>query len=115
MQLTLLKGYPDMVGRRRLFVGYGAGPSSYSQTTGDVVVPIGYDTYFDVVDNTPIDPTGNFYALPRPSAVGPRATWSLHWYYAYGNSVSGTPGNEVSNSTNLSTYNLQVSGNIGQY
>lgn len=115
MQLTLLSGYPDMVGRRRIFCGYGTGPSSYSKTTGDVITPIGYDTYLDIVFPTPIDPTGNFYAVAVPSAVGQRATWTLHWYYAPQNTVSGTPNAEVSNGTNLSTYSLQVGAFGGQY
>lgn len=108
MQLKLLSGYPDMIGRRRAFVGYGAGPSSYSQTTGDVVQPLGYDTYFDIVNNTPQDPTGTYYAEARPSAVGPRATWSLHW-------IVVATGAEVANSTDLSGISLQVGGLLGQY
>ena len=71
MQLTLLKGYPDMVGRRRNFCGYGTGPSSYSQTTGDVLAAVGYEVYFDNVFPTAQDPTGTYYAQPRPNAVGP--------------------------------------------
>lgn len=108
MQLTLLKGYPDMIGRRRTFCGYGAGPSSYSQTTGDPVSVIGYETYFDIVHDTPQDPTGTYYAQARPSAVGPRATWSLHWFVV-------STGAEVANAVNLSTYSLQVDGLMGQY
>lgn len=115
MQLTLLNGYPDMVGRRRIFCGYGAGPTSYSQTTGDVLSTVGYEVYWDNIFPTAIDPTGNFYAVPRPSAVGPRATWSLHWYYAPGNTVGGTANAEVTANTNLSTYSLQVAGFGGQY
>lgn len=108
MQLTLLKGYPDMVGRRRLFCGYGTGPTSYSQTTGDVVSAVGYETYFDEVFNTPQDPTGTYKAEARPSAVGGRATWSLHW-------IVVATGAEVANAVNLSTYSLQVSAFGGQY
>jgi hypothetical protein len=37
MQLTLLHGYPDLIGKRFAFVGYGTGPASYSRTTGDAI------------------------------------------------------------------------------
>lgn len=108
MQLSLLKGYPDLIGRRQAFCGSGAGPSSYSQTTGDVVAVTGYEKYFDIVHNTPQDPTGTYYAQARPSAVGPRATWSLHWFVV-------STGAEVADSTDLSTYSLQVDGLMGEY
>ena len=108
MQLTLLKGYPDLIGRRQAFVGYGAGPASYSQTTGDVLAGPGYDKYYDIVNDTPQDPTGTYFAKARPSAVGPRATWSLHWFVV-------STGAEVANDVNLSTYNLQVGGNMGAF
>ncbi len=108
MQLQMLSGYPDMVGRRRTFCGYGTGPSSYSRTTGDVVVAPGYEVYFDEVFNTPQDPTGTYYAQARPSKVGPRATWSLHW-------IVVATGAEVDNAVDLSTYSLQVAAFGGQY
>jgi len=108
MQLTFLKGYPDMVGRRRIYCGTGVGPTSYSQTTGDVLSNPGYDAYWDMVFVTPPDSTNTYYAIPRLNATGPRATWSLHWYDA-------ATFTEVSNATNLSTYTLQVAGFGGQY
>lgn len=106
MQVTFLKGYPDLIGRRQAFAGSGAGPASYSQTTGDVLASPGYDKYYDCVNNTPQDPTGTYYAQARPSAVGARATWSLHWFVV-------ATGAEVANAVNLSTFNLQVSGLLG--
>ncbi len=108
MQLNFLSGYPDMVGRRRIFCGYGSGPSSYSQATGDVLYVPGYETYMDVVFPTPQDPTGTYYAQPRPSVVGPRGTWSLHWFVV-------STGAEVSDTTDLSGYSLQVGAFGGQY
>lgn len=115
MQLTLLKGYPDMVGRRRIFCGYGSGPTSYNSTTGDVISSVGYEVYFDNVFDTAIDPTGNLYAKAVPSAVGPRATWALRWYYASTNTLGKTANTEVTNGTNISAYSLQVAAFGGQY
>ena len=108
MNLSLLKGYPDLIGRRQAFVGSGAGPASYNQTTGDVLSVPGYGKYIDIVNDTPQDPTGTYYAKARPSAVGPRATWSLHWFVVSTNA-------EVGNTVNLSAYSLQVGGNFGEY
>ena len=106
MQLTLLPGYPDLIGRRAAFVGYGAGPASYSQTTGDPISIPG--KYIDIVLEAAQDPTGSYFAIARPSFNGPRATWTLHWY----NSSNST---EVSNATNLSTYSLMIGGFYGEY
>jgi hypothetical protein len=108
MQLTLLKGYPDLIGRRQAFCGFGTGPASYSQTTGDVVASPAYERYFDTIHNTPQDPTGTYYAQARPAAVGPRAAWSLHW-------IVVATGLEVANAVNLSTFSLQVDGLMGEY
>jgi hypothetical protein len=108
MQLTLLSGYPDLVGRRQTFCGFGTGPSSYSQTTGDVLNAFQYGGKYDFVSNTPQDPTGTYFAEARPSAVGAGATWSLHW-------IVVATGAEVANGVNLSAYSLQVAGFSGLY
>lgn len=108
MQLTFLKGYPDFVGRRKIFCGFGTGPTSYSQTTGDVIASLGYEQYIDIVLEAAQDPTGTYSAVGRPSAVGPRATWSLHW-------IVNATGLEVANGVNLSAFSLQVAGFMGQY
>ena len=108
MLLTLMPGYPDLIGRRAAFVGTGTGPTSYTggTTGGDPITIPG--KYLDVVLEVPQDPTGTYYAVARPSFAGPRATWVLR-YYATSNSV------EVSNSTNLSAVNFVVSGFYGEY
>ena len=108
MQLTLLKGYPDLIGRRMAFCGYGTGPTSYNSTTGDTITIPGYERYIDIVLEAAEDPTGTYYAVARPSAVGARATWSLFWFTA----SNSTP---VSNATNLSAYSLQIAGFMGEY
>ncbi len=108
MQLTMMKGYPDFVGRRKIFCGFGSGPTSYNQTTGDVVQSLGYEQYIDIILEAAQDPTGTYFAVGRPSANGPRATWSLHWFVV-------ATGAEVANAVNLSTFSLQVAGFMGQY
>jgi len=108
MQLTLLKGYPDLVGRRQIFCGYGTGPNSYSQTTGDVLSIPGYERYIDIVLEAAQDPTGTYFAVARPSAVGARAVWSLHWFLC-------SNASEVGNGVNLATFSLQVAGFMGEY
>jgi hypothetical protein len=108
MVLELLRGYPDLIGRRQVICGRGVGPVSYSQTTGDVLYPpSSYGRYIDIITEASQDPTGTYYAVGRPSAVGPRATWSLHWFLC-SNST------EVVNGTNLSTFSLQVTALIGE-
>ena len=108
MILTLLKGYPDVVGRRQIFCGYGTGPAIYNQTTGDVLQGLGYERYIDCVLEATQDPTGTYYAVARPSIAGPRATWSLHWFVTATNA-------EVANGVNLSGYTLMVGGLMGEY
>lgn len=106
MQLTLLKGYPDMVGRRRIFCGYGNGPTSYA-TIGDPVIIPGYETYIDCVQggNTV---SGTYTIDARPSGVGARQTWYLVW------TVAAT-GAAVGAGTNLSAEQVQISAFGGQY
>ena len=109
MLLKMLTGYPDLLGRREVFCGRGPGPSSYSQATGDIVYPQTlYEKYIDIINEASQDPTGTYYAVGRPSAIGPRATWALHWFLC-SNST------EVVNGTNLSGFSLQVTGFFGDF
>lgn len=106
MQLTLLQGYPDLVGRRANFAGSGVGPTSYNQTTGDVVsIP---RQYIDVLFGGVQDTTGTYTLQARPSLAGSRASWALHWF------VTAT-GAEVANAVNLSAFSVVVGGFYGQY
>lgn len=108
MQLTLLKGYPDLIGRRQAFCGTGTGPAIYNATTGDPVIVPGYERYIDIVLEVPQDPTGTYYAVARPSLAGARATWSL-FYYNASNSTA------VGNATNLSAVSFVIAGFMGEY
>jgi hypothetical protein len=104
MQLTFFPGYPDLMGRKQAFVGFGLGPAVYNSTTGDPIVLPGYETYVDVVLEVPIDPTGTYYGVAQPSFNGPRATWGIHYF-------AKLTGTEVANaSTALAAISFIVSG-----
>jgi len=107
MQVTLLHGYPDYIGRRFAFVGYGNGPASYV-TGGDPVALSRYDNYIDDIAGDGLTASGNYIARAI-SAAGPRATFKLKWY------PIATPGTEVSPGTNLSAEVLTISGFGGVY
>jgi hypothetical protein len=113
MQLTLLKGYPDFVGKRATFVGWGNGPASYNQTTGDVISLPQRNYYIDAVAggvnsiNLTTGVMGGFYVRAQSSGVGPRMTWALFWF-----TPAGLP---VGNGVNLSGEQVQIGGNCGQY
>ena len=107
MNLTLLKGYPDNIGRRKAFVGSGAGPTSYSQTTKDVLNMPLFGNYFDVVTGA-ATVSGTYIVRPIPSAASARATWKLTW-------VVVATGAEVANGIDLSAERVLLSGFMGQY
>ena|SRR5215469_3940803 len=121
MRLTLLKGYPDFVGKRANFVGYGNGPASYTQYTpgtlgtntpgtgGDPVALPLPNYYIDAIDNTAQNTvSGNYYAKAHASGIGARQTWTLRWYVTSSNA-------EVGAGVNLSVEQIQISGKCGQY
>lgn len=108
MLLTFLKGYPDFVGKRAIGVGFGTGPASYSQTTGDAVSLPLPNWYIDAIGGSSNSVSGTYYVRPQPAGTGPRQAWVLHWYVTATNA-------EVANAVNLSAEKVQVSANIGQY
>src|SRR3974390_2700929 len=96
MQLTLLKGYPDFVGKRATFVGFGSGPASYTQlvqatapattaTGGDPLTLPLPNYYIDAVDSAGITVSGKYYVRAVSSGVGARQAWRLVWYVTTGN------------------------------
>ena len=113
MQLTLLKGYPDYVGKRQIFCGNGVGPKSYAVKTsspnagGDVIVFPPFQNYIDVTFPA-MSLSGTYIVYPFPVAVGPRQVWSLMW-------VTRTTGAEVAASTDLSAESVQLGGYAGVY
>jgi hypothetical protein len=100
--------YPDFIGRRAILVGKGTGPTTYSQTTGDVVSLVLWNYYIDAIPGGIQSVSGNYWVQPRPAAIGVRQTWSLFWF------VTST-GLQVANGFNLSAESLQLAAFIGQF
>lgn len=111
MQLTFLHGYPDYIGKRFAFVGYGSGPTSLP-AAGDVISFPRYDNYIDhVVGGT--TPDGAFTTSAQPSAVGPRATWYLIWKFATAGSVASVAQNAAGTGMTPGTYTVLATGGGG--
>jgi|SRR5215831_7988019 len=116
MQLKMLSGYPDNVGRRHLWCGYGPGPTAYapvSPTAGDVLQPPRFQFYFDsVIPGTSFNPTtnvaGTYLVYGVAFGVGARLVWKLKW-------VTASSGAEVAAGTDLSAFQVQLSGFGGQF
>jgi len=114
MQLTLLKGSPDYVGRRFIFAGYGNGPKSYvntgaNATSGDIVnsQALGFERYIDSITGD-LAVSGTYYVHAQSSGVGARQTWRFRWFVTATNA-------EVANGVDLSAEQVQVSGMGGDY
>lgn len=107
MTPVALSGYPDYVGRRFTFVGLGAGPSSYSQTTKDVVTLPGFQNYIDqMVGSTSV--SGTYLVRAQPVTGGARSVWRFTW-------IVVATGLEVANAVNLSAEKVQVMALGGRY
>ena len=109
MQLTLLKGYPDLIGRRQAICGYGTGPAVYNATTGDPITIPGYERYIDAIFGGVLDTTGTIIAHAKPSGSGARQTWAL-FYSTYSSGAA-----LANNSTAASGLIFQVGGFAGEY
>lgn len=103
MQLTLLKGYPDIVGLRRTFVGYGNGPASYTGGDDDPITIPTYGFQIDAVFGGMMSVSGTYYALAHPSGSGQSQTWNLQYY------VSSTSA-PVGAAVDLSAEVFQIAG-----
>lgn len=111
MQLTLLHGYPDYVGKRFIICGNGTGPASYVQVTatggGDPIIIPRYQNYIDILFPA-LTVSRTYLVIPVPVLVGARGTWRLKW-------TTQSTGAEVSASTNLSAESVQIGGFGGDY
>lgn len=110
---ALFKGYPDYIGKRFAFAGNYVGPKSYTNTaniatTGDPVQLPGFQNYIDSMSFSSISVSGTYHVHFRPSAAGPRATWSAVW-------TTISSGTEVSNAVDLSAETVIVEGHGGVY
>lgn len=110
MQLTLLHGYPDLVGKRSIFCGYGSGPASYVQT-GDAVTTGQYGYYIDAIfEATTV--SGSYAVTFQPSGFGPRATWKAIWNGVAGHVASLAIASAGSGQT-PGTYSVAATGGGG--
>jgi hypothetical protein len=112
MQITFLKGYPDYVGKRFIWAGFGNGPASYANTgtnatSGDVIVFPRFQNYIDLVLGD-FSVSGTYYVHAQQATVGARPAWRLRWYVAATNA-------EVANLVNLSAEQIQIGGFGGVY
>jgi hypothetical protein len=114
MILTMVNGYPDYIGYRQAFAGYGTGPASYV-TGGDPVTLQNNRRFIDVLFGGVLSVSKNYYVLAFPSASGERITWSVMWLYAPGNTVGGTANTQVAAAANLSGETVQLGGFCGQW
>src|SRR5215469_180439 len=87
MQITLLHGYPDVVGRRRIYVANGVGPTSYTQwasgtppTGGDAITGLPFQTYIDSIPGIAISTDGTTIAIPQAYGIGTRQTWVFRYF-----------------------------------
>lgn len=111
MQLTLLKGYPDRVGKRFILCGNGAGPKSYVTVTaaagGDPIAVPAFENYVDILFPA-VSVSRTYIVYPIPNIVGARSTWRLKW-------CTASNGTEVSAATDLSAESVQIGGFGGVY
>lgn len=107
MQVTLLKGYPDYIGKRFAWCGFGNGPSSYV-TGGDTITLPGFENYIDVIFAGGFAVSKTYYVDAVQSGTGPRQTWKLVW------TVAATDA-EVANGVDLSAEKVQFGGFGGVY
>jgi len=106
MILTFVNGYPDYVGYRQLFAGYGNGPASYV-TGGDPVTLQNNRRYIDVLFSA-LTVSGTYLVRGIPAAAGERQTWKVKWFVV-------STGAEVGAAVNLSAETVQMGGFCGQY
>jgi hypothetical protein len=110
MQLTFLQGYPDYVGKRFNFAGYGNGPASYV-ATGDPIALPRFNNYIDVVFPA-LSVSGAYRVEALPSGYGPRQTWSLLWSGVLG-TVASVAQNAAGTGMTAGTYIVNATGGGG--
>lgn len=100
--------YPEYVGRRGIFVGTATGPTSYSQTTGDVVSIAQNPYYIDAFAGSATTVSGTYEVRFKPAGTGVRQTWTAVWYVI-------STGAQVAAAVNLSAEKIQVGFFGGQF
>lgn len=112
MNITFLKGYPDYIGKRFAWAGFGTGPASYNPAVGDPVLFPRYDNYVDAIPSC-MSVSGNYELKFVPSAAGARATWNAYWYYSGREGVTSVVQNVAGSGMTAGTYALSASGGGG--
>lgn len=107
MELTLLSGYPDFVGRRQLWCGYGHGPEDYDRDDKDPIHVPPFSFFIDAVIPA-LSSSGNFIVYGFAEGVGARQEWKLKW-------VKAEDGEEVENHEDLSDESVQLAGFGGSF
>ncbi|PWT93079.1 MAG: hypothetical protein C5B54_02440 [Acidobacteria bacterium] len=110
MQLTLLSGYPDNVGRRHIWCGWGKGPEHYNHITKDPLAAPRFQFYFDSVFPA-VSKSGEYIVYGFAAGVGARLEWKLIWKHFSGLQI----GQEVTQGHDLSHEEVQLSGFGGQF
>lgn len=97
--------YPLIVGSKDLIVGTGNGPSSYNQTTGDILSVALTGFQIDGVLGPAVTPDLKYIAIPAPIVVGKGGGWTLFWYnYSASTGGAGTPAwTPLASASNIST------------
>lgn len=103
--------YPNITGSRQIIVGTGNGPSSYNQTTGDILSVALTGFQIDAVLGPAVTPDLKYMAVPSPITVGKGGGWTLFWYSYSTTGGAGTPAWTAlpsGTSGNISTEQVQL-------
>lgn len=112
MQLTLLKGYPDYVGKRFIWAGFGTGPASYVNGTGDPLQIPRFQNYIDLVIEA-LSASGNYIVAGLATSVGPRLTWNLIWKFSSTGTVASLAIAGAGTGQTPGTYSVAATGGGG--
>ena len=104
------------MGGRELWEVWGAGPTSYNQTTGDVILGPGQGEHMSAPSGSVITLSGNFELKPQPLAINTlRPGWVFNWTFnnLNGTGVAKIVQNAAGTGMTPGTYPLAFSGGTG--
>jgi hypothetical protein len=105
--LTPVK-YPNWIGNRQIYVGTATGPSSYNQTTGDVVTVNFSPFNIDAVLGVAVTTDNSYIGIPVPIATGNSQGWTIFWF-SFVATVGGTPAwTALGSGASIATKNVQL-------
>ena len=82
--------YPIHTGNREVFVGYGNAPTTYNQTTGDIISVNSVPFFIDAVLGLAVTTDNTYIGFPAPIATGNGQGWTIFWF-SFCATVGGTP------------------------